>query len=532
MTSTSTSTARMVASAGALATVLSLAACGSHLAGSGGSLPLLRIGTSSYGAADAVAARASGSGAAGSSQDPYPLSGTLPDGPSSATVYRFSADASSSTDVAALAKALGVAGTPARHAHGWEVSSKAGDVRVHDGGTAWSYARGTSDCPSYAVDIDNADGSISSSGCTVAIPPGDILTLPGAGSSGSGGGVASGSASAVPCPGPTPPATPPPYCTGTADSSTTTTRPPLGNVPPTDAGALAAAMPVLAAVGLDAEQARVLDGADGYPVRTVVLDPTVDGLRTSGDRTVVDVDTDGVLGATGVLATPTAGDSYPIVTAAAALDLLRAMPQPEIAIACVQGKVCPGIGPKPVTGAVLGLSMAYDAGAPVLVPAWLFTVTGSDEPVAVVAVEQKYLADPTQGPNPVGSGPDASSAPNPGSSGGGSDSSPGSPGGSGPATPVPVTEPPAPVLSVQSVTLGKDGTTLVLGGVGGVCDDYSGKAEETSTTVTVSIVATPKTPDGVCPALAKEFTVTVTLSAPWDNRTIVDAASGTTLTLG
>jgi hypothetical protein len=163
----------------------------------------------------------------------------------------------------------------------------------------------------------------------------------------------------------------------------------------------------------------------------------------------------------------------------------------------------------------------------------LFSVTGSDEPVPVVAVEQKYLADPTESPNPVGSGPGATSAPNPGTSdGGGSGSSPGSSGGSGPATPVPVTEPPVPVLSVQSVTLGKDGSTLVLGGVGGVCDDFSGKAEETSSTITVSIVATPKTPGGVCPAMAKEFTVTVTLSAPWDNRTIVDAASGATLKLG
>jgi hypothetical protein len=235
----------------------------------------------------------------------------------------------------------------------------------------------------------------------------------------------------------------------------------------------------------------------------------------------------------GVLATPKAGDTYPIVTAAAALDLLRAMPRPEIAIACVQGRACPGIGPQPVSGAVLGLSMAYDAGAPVLVPAWLFTVTGSDEPVAVVAVEQKYLADPTQGPNPVGSGPDATSAPDPGTSdGGGSGSSPGSSGGGDPATPVPVTDSPVSGLSVQSVTLGKDGSTLVLGSVGGVCDDYAGKAEETSTTITVSIGATPKTPGGVCPAMAKEFTVAVALSSPWDDRTIVDSASGATLKLG
>ena len=523
MTSTSTSSATRTC-LGVVALALGLAACGSQVAGTGGSgpLPVLRIGTAQYGATDAVAPRASGTGtgSVGQGQDPYPLRGTLPTGPSSAKVYRFGDAAVDGSDVATLATVLGVTATPVRHPHGWDVATKAGEVRVRDDGSAWSFSRGTSACPSYAADIDDV-GAVSMSGCAVAVPP----------STSTGGAVATGPAAGVgPCPGPSAPGTPQTSCTTTEPSTTATT--PATVAAPTDPAALGAAGPVLSAAGLDPAQARVLAGTDGYPVRTVVLDPTVDGLRTSGDRTVVDVDTDGVLGATGVLATPTAGDSYPIVTAAAALDLLRAMPQPEIAIACVQGKVCPGIGPKPVTGAVLGLSMAYDAGAPVLVPAWLFTVTGSDEPVAVVAVEQKYLADPTQGPNPVGSGPDASSAPNPGSSGGGSDSSPGSPGGSGPATPVPVTEPPAPVLSVQSVTLGKDGTTLVLGGVGGVCDDYSGKAEETSTTVTVSSVATPKTPDGVCPALAKEFTVTVTLSAPWDNRTIVDAASGTTLTLG
>ncbi len=478
MTSTSTTRGRVVATAGALATVLGLAACGSQVAGSGasGSLPLLRIGASSYGATDAVA-RASGSGATGASQDPYPLTGTLPSGPSSAAVYRFSADATSRDDVAALASALGVTGTPVRHQHGWEVSAKSGDVRVHDGGTSWSYSRGTSECPSYAVDIDNADGAISSSGCAVAVPP----------------------------------------------TATAATPAPSA---PTDSVALSAAQHVLSAAGLDPAPARVLAGADGYPVRTVVLDPTVGGLRTSGARTVVDVGAGGALGAMGVLATPTPGDSYPIVSAAAALDLLRAMPRPEMAIACVQGKACPGVGPQPVTGAVLGLSMAYDAGAPVLVPAWLFTVAGSDEPVPVVAVERAYLADPTQSPNPVGSGPDATSAPNPGTSDGGSGSVPGSSGGSGPATPVPVTEPPVPVLAAQWASLGKDGRTLVLGGMGGVCDDYSGVAAETSTTITVSILATPKTPGGVCPAVAKEFTVTVALAAPWDNRMIVDKVSG------
>ena len=85
---------------------------------------------------------------------------------------------------------------------------------------------------------------------------------------------------------------------------------------------------------------------------------------------------------------------------------------------------------------------------------------------------------------------------------------------------------------MQSVTLGKDGSTLVLGGVGGVCDDYSGAAAETSSTVTVSIVATPQSPGQVCAAMAREFTVTVTLASPWSGRSIVDAATGKALHLG
>ena len=95
-----------------------------------------------------------------------------------------------------------------------------------------------------------------------------------------------------------------------------------------------------------------------------------------------------------------------------------------------------------------------------------------------------------------------------------------------------MTEPPTPVVSVQSVSLGKDATTLVLGAVGGVCDDYSGTVQETPTTITVGILATPQSPGRVCAAMAREFTVTVALAAPWNDRTIIDAGSGTTLRLG
>ena len=104
MTSTSTSHGRRAA--GAVVVALTLAACGNQVAGAGasGSLPLLRIGTGQFGAAAAVAPRSGGSGAASSAatDDPYPLRGTLPDGPSTAPVYRFGTTAATDSDVAAV----------------------------------------------------------------------------------------------------------------------------------------------------------------------------------------------------------------------------------------------------------------------------------------------------------------------------------------------------------------------------------------------------------------------------------------------
>ena len=482
MSRTSTARRRDLAalSAGALATLLTLTACGSQVAGSGtGGPPVLRIGTGTY----AGDVRAAAGGATGPGADGFPLSGTLPTGPATSTVARFGTTEVPAADVSALARTLGLAGSPVRHAHGWELATKDGVLRVRDGGTAWSFARGSAQCPAYSVDVDQA-GGVNGVGCAVASGPG-----------------------ATPAP-----ATP----------------------VPTDAATRAAADPVLAAVGLDATAARVLPAVSGYGVRTVTIDPVVDGRPTVGARTLVDVDHLGVLGALGVLSTPTVGDEYPIITAAAALDLLRSMPQPEIAIACAIGQKCPGIGPKVVTGARLGLTMAYDGSAPVLVPAWLFSIRGSDDPTPVIAVDPTYLADP----EPVGGAGGTAVPPAPGTGGSGSGSSPGSSGA--PDSPVPVPPgdsaglPPATptTIPVDSVALGKDGRTLVLGAVGGVCDTYLGQAVETATTITVSIAAGPPQPDRVCAAMAKEFTVTVVLAAPWGQRTVVDAVTGRTLPVG
>jgi hypothetical protein len=82
-------------------------------------------------------------------------------------------------------------------------------------------------------------------------------------------------------------------------------------------------------------------------------------------------------------------------------------------------------------------------------------------------------------------------------------------------------------VEVTSVTLGKDGSTLVLHGFGGICEDFVGSAKETATGITVLIEgASNQPPDKVCPAMAKEITVDVRLAAPWDKRPITDATTG------
>lgn len=466
---------RTVGAAGALLLLLLLgtAACGSQVAGGGGSQPpVLRIGDAGGAAMPAAAGSGAGPGPGSSGQDPYPLEGTLPTGSATAVVLRYDEGPFPAAEVHALATALGIAASPVRHPVGWVSATAAGTLRVRDGAGAWSYARGSSECPAYSVDVDHADGAAAGMGCVVASPQG-----PGS-----------------PTPAPRPTA-------------------------PSDAAALAAARPVLAAAGLDPSAARVLPGADGLGTRWVVVDPVVGGRPTAGARTTVDVDADGTAAATGFLGTPHPGDAYPIVTAAAALDLLRDRPQPEIAVACPIGRTCPGIGPHVVTGARLGLTLAYDAGTPVLVPAWLFTVRGSADPVPVVAVEARYLGDAAPGPAPTG----------------GSGSVPGATGGAGtgpaPVPPVPALPVPAPTIPVahpvNRVTVSHDGLVLTLQTVGGVCAAYTGHAVETSTTVTVSVTSTPTVAtDRACPAIARAVDVTVRLDAPLGARHVIDGTTG------
>lgn len=295
----------------------------------------------------------------------YRLSGVLPTGPASAAVYRFPGQVPV-TALRALTQALDLTAAPVRHAYGWAVSGRGGaQLLVRDDGAGqWSYVRqaGPGTClPQVELDAAPAPGY----------------------------GTA--------CSGPAVPGTP--------------GSPPAG---PSAAVARAAAGPVLAAVGLSAPDATVWTGS---PVSTVSADPVGGGLATVGLSTTVSVDRAGVVAAQGWLGTATVGAQYPLVTAEQALRSLSRMAHPmggeasgvaapAVAIACPMpaGPATPVCGgPTVITGARLGLALRYDVSAPVLVPAWLFSVAGDPTyPIVVTAVQPRYLGDPVVPPDTSG----------------------------------------------------------------------------------------------------------------------------------
>ena len=200
---------------------------------------------------------------------------------------------------------------------------------------------------------------------------------------------------------------------------------------PAAADARALATPILRALGLSDARVTVTEGA---PTTTVQASYDVNGVRTVGLTTTLSFTGDGGLATgDGWLTDLTKGDSYPVVTAPRAFELLREQPRPmlEMCMRRTDGKPgCADIPPTVITGAVLGLAMAQDAGRPTLVPAWLFTVKGQDEPLSQVAVEPSYLTAPaTATDTPVGVPPDG------GKGGGGANGT--EPGGSSPGYPGP-----------------------------------------------------------------------------------------------
>lgn len=329
--------------------------------GSGATPPLLSLDERSGGpATPSPRPSAPTEGIAPGEPDPhggrlvYRASGALPDGPDKAAVQRASGTVSAS-EVARLAKALGVQGTPRAEGTSWKVGSD-GDgsgpllrVAKQAPGT-WTFARygsgGTDNCESETVCSSKHVG-------------------------------------------------------------------PAGS-PVSEKAAKAAAVPVLKAVGQDdaALDARQLMGS----VRVVNADPVVGGLPTYGWATGIQVGPEGeVVGGSGQLKGLEKGADYPVIGAAEALKQLNAAQQPSGAKTgdCAtpaplsngekpSGMSCgtrtgaePSTTTVTVDKATFGLAARYVDGKQLLVPSWIFTVRpgagGTGDTVAQVAVDPAYL---------------------------------------------------------------------------------------------------------------------------------------------
>ncbi|MEU0298448.1 hypothetical protein ABZ252_03075 [Streptomyces sp. NPDC006175] len=293
----------------------------------------------------------------------YRASGELPGGPDAAAVHRATGTVTPA-EVARLAKALGVGGTPRTEGAAWKVGSD-GDgsgpllrVAKQAPGT-WTFARygqgGADACESPAV-------------CSKDTAPG----------SGTGS--------------------------------------PVG-----EKAAKAAAVPVLKAVGQDDAS---LDAAQLMgSVRVVNADPVVDGLPTYGWSTGIQVGAGGeIVGGSGHLKSLGKGDSYPVTGADDALRLLNAESRRGAKSSGTGGCATPvplegdtgspkadcAEAPPAATATVekaeFGLAARYSDGEPVLVPSWIFSVRpeggGPTSTVVQVAVDPDRLAPESTGPAP------------------------------------------------------------------------------------------------------------------------------------
>ncbi|MFF7041037.1 hypothetical protein ACIP4T_04995 [Streptomyces massasporeus] len=298
------------------------------------------------------------------------------------------------------------------------------------------------------------------------------------------------------------------YAPGTDNckGTDTCTAPQSGGTPVSEEVAEKAAAPVLKAVGQDdaKRDASQVMGAQ----RVVNAAPEVGGLPTHGWTTGINVGSDGeVVGGSGQLKTPVKGDTYPVVSAGKALELMNGQPKNDHRMGiggcaspvplkdrleqpCEQ----PASGPAKqdtvtVESAVFGLAAHVVDGRQALVPSWLFEVTapGAQDPFTVTypAVEPKYLASPEPS--------EPSDQPT---------SAPGS-------------------REVKVDGYRAEGSELTVTFTGGVCADYDVKASEKGDEVTVSVTSTPW-PDKVCVMIAKQFQETVQLDEPLGDRAVVN----------
>jgi hypothetical protein len=372
----------------------------------------------------------------------YRVDGTLPDGPGKAPVYRAQGEVTKA-EVARLAKALGVEGSPVAQGEAWKIGGQDGSGPIlqvnREAPGAWTFTR-------YAPGTDD--------------------------------------------------------CKGTD----TCTAPQPGGTPVGEDVAQKAAAPVLKTLGQD--DAKVDASQVMGAQRMVNASPEIGGLPTHGWTTGITVGSDGeVVGGSGQLKTPVKGDTYPVVGAEKALELMEGQPKSDHRMGiggcaspvplkdrleqpCEQpSSGAPQQDTVTVQNAVFGLAAHVVDGRQALVPSWLFEVTapGAKDPFTVTypAVEPKFLASP----EPSGPSDRPTSAPGP--------------------------------REVKVDGYRAEGSELTVTFTGGVCADYDVKASEKGDEVTVSVTSTPW-PDKVCVMIAKQFQKTVQLDEPLGDRAVVN----------
>ncbi|MEV0181188.1 hypothetical protein AB0I54_18090 [Streptomyces sp. NPDC050625] len=389
----------------------------------------------------------------------YEASGKLPDGPGSAAVYRPAGEVTED-EVARLAEAFGIDGTPVAEGQTWRVgpdkdgSGPSLQVNRQAPGS-WTFSR-------YAPGTDNCKSTLV---CTQD---------PGA---------------------------------------------PAG-APVSVAVAQKAAAPILKALGQDdakADASQVM-GAQ----RVVNADPVVGGLPTYGWTTGLTVGRQGeVIGGYGLLKTPVKGDTYPVLSARKTLDLMNSAPRTDARMGIggcatpvplkdrleqpcgastsaptspLSATPTPAQDPSTVTvdRAVFGLASHSVEGRQALVPSWLFEVTGAQArgtfTVTYPAVDPKYLTSSAPATEPASPGGEPSSAPK------------------------------TRDVHVDGYTA--DDKELTVSFMGGVCADYKASADESADRVTVTVTEKPW-PNKICIMIAKQFQQTVQLDEPLGTRKVV-----------
>ncbi|MEV0904614.1 hypothetical protein [Streptomyces hokutonensis] len=321
---------------------------GSAASGADGTPPPLALDGYATGATNGIA-----SGEPNPYGETYKATGSLPTGPGSAAVYSPEGQVGKD-DVARLAKALGVVGTPVAEGQYWKVGGQDGSgpsLQVNKAAPGlWTFNR-------YAPGTDN---------CT------DTLKC-------------------------------------AQDPGTSATDPVSVTV------AKQAAAPILKAVGQDDAKvdASQLMGAQ----RVVNAEPLVGGLPTHGWTTGLTVSAQGeVVGGSGQLAAPMKGDVYPVLSAQKTLALLNATPgtdhrmgiggcaspvplKDRLEAPCGSStavSATPAQASATVEHAVFGLAAHSVSGKQTLVPSWLFEVRQSGTQgtftVTYPAIDPKYLA--------------------------------------------------------------------------------------------------------------------------------------------